>query len=95
MQKALLRECERYKMLYKTLISFKSFLCLDTSSLYFAIPLITSLKQNKLINALKAIERKNEIFRSLILQNQAFSKAILDTFTTDEKFANSTHKDTL
>lgn len=59
------------------------------------IPLIALSKQNKLINTLKAIERKNEIFRSLILQNQAFSKAILDTFTTDEKFANSTHKDTL
>lgn len=59
------------------------------------IPLITLHKQKKLINILKAIERKNEIFRSLILQNQAFSKAILDTFTTDEKFANSTHKDAL
>lgn len=59
------------------------------------IPLITPPKQKKLINTLKAIERKNEIFRSLILQNQAFSKAILDTFTTNEMPTNSTHKDTL
>ena len=59
------------------------------------IPLIALPKQKKLINTLKAIERKNEIFRSLILQNQAFSKAILDTFTTNEMPTNSTHKDTL
>ncbi|WP_034560247.1 hypothetical protein [Helicobacter macacae] len=75
--------CHRVKSKYTNLARFS------------CNPLITSLKQNKLINALKAIECKNEIFRSLILQNQAFSKAILDTFTTDEKFANSTHKDTL
>lgn len=73
----------RVKSKYTSLARFSYF--------YF----ITPLKQNKLINTLKAIERKNEIFCSLILQNQAFSKAILDTFTTNEMPTNSTRKDTL
>ena len=56
------------------------------------IPLITLHEQKKLINILKAIERKDKILHSLIAQNQSFSKAILDKFTpkTNTNFTQRT-----
>lgn len=53
------------------------------------IPLILPYEQEKITQILKLIERKNEIFHSLILENQAFSKAILDKFTQN---TNSTQR---
>lgn len=51
------------------------------------IPLITIHEQEKIVQILALAQRKDEILRSLILQNQNFSKAILDKFTQNTNSA--------
>ena len=50
------------------------------------IPLITTQNQEKIMQILTLAQRKDEILNSLILQNQNFSKAILDKFTQNTNF---------
>ena len=54
------------------------------------IPLITIHEQEKIVRILTLTQRKDEILHSLILQNQNFSKAILDKFTQNTNSAQRT-----